>query len=165
MEKDPLVLVFDVGTQSLHQRFEDPFIAVVVDPTRTISAGRVEIGAFRTYPPGYVPPHEAGRKYQSVPLATVEDFGAHAQEYYQVEVTYFKSSLDAKLLDLLWHKYWINTLSSSPLIAVCQITAAGHLLFQELHLITDLYVVFWTLTHKTEQGLQQWAGEGLGRQV
>jgi hypothetical protein len=29
---------------------QEPFLAIVVDPTRTCAAGRVEIGAFRTYP-------------------------------------------------------------------------------------------------------------------
>jgi len=106
----------DVMTQDIQQQ-QGPLIAVVVDPTRTISAGRVEIGAFRTYPKDYKPPLEAGRKYQSVPLAKIEDFGAHANRYYTMDVTYFKSSLDSKLLELLWHKYWINTLSSSPLVA------------------------------------------------
>ena len=32
------------------------------------------------------------------------------------QVSYFKSSLDTQLLDMLWHKYWVNTLASSPLI-------------------------------------------------
>ncbi|KYO26003.1 protein phosphatase 1 regulatory subunit 42 [Alligator mississippiensis] len=32
------------------------------------------------------------------------------------EVSYFKSSLDRKLLELLWNKYWVNTLSSSSLL-------------------------------------------------
>ncbi len=40
----------DVTTQKTNQMFQDPFLAVVIDPNRTISAGRVEIGAFRTYP-------------------------------------------------------------------------------------------------------------------
>ena len=30
----------------------------------------------------------------------------------------FKSSLDNELLALLWNKYWVNTLSQSPLISV-----------------------------------------------
>ena len=46
----------DVGTQSTWQQWEDPFVAVVVDPDRTVSAGKVEIGAFRCYPEGYVAP-------------------------------------------------------------------------------------------------------------
>ncbi|RYF42365.1 MAG: DUF4330 family protein, partial [Cytophagaceae bacterium] len=45
----------DVGTQATQQMWQDPFLAVVIDPDRTISAGKVEIGAFRTYPEGYKP--------------------------------------------------------------------------------------------------------------
>lgn len=37
-------------------------------------------------------------------------------QYYSLDITYFKSSLDCHLLDLLWNKYWVNTLSSSPLL-------------------------------------------------
>jgi COP9 signalosome complex subunit 5 len=40
----------DVGTQKLNQTYSEPFVAIVIDPKRTISAGKVEIGAFRTYP-------------------------------------------------------------------------------------------------------------------
>ena len=32
------------------QQYLDPFLAIVVDPHRTIAAGKVEIGAFRTFP-------------------------------------------------------------------------------------------------------------------
>jgi len=35
-----------------------------------------------------------------------------------MEVSYFKSSLDSHLLDLLWNKYWVNTLSSCSLLTV-----------------------------------------------
>ena len=38
--------------------------------------------------------------------------------YYALDVSYFKSTLDQKLLDSLWNKYWINTLSSSALLTV-----------------------------------------------
>ena len=117
----------DVDTQKLQQQFNDPFVAVVIDPDRTISAGRVEIGAFRTFPDGYKPPESAapaasssddpGTGRQSVPLAKAEDFGAHASRYYPMEVSHFKSSLDSKLLELLWNKYWVQTLSQSPLFS------------------------------------------------
>ena len=40
----------DVNTQQNNQKFNDPYLAVVIDPNRTVSAGKVEIGAFRTYP-------------------------------------------------------------------------------------------------------------------
>ena len=42
----------DVSTQSMNQNFQDPFVAVVIDPVRTISAGKVNLGAFRTYKKG-----------------------------------------------------------------------------------------------------------------
>ncbi|OKL57419.1 COP9 signalosome complex subunit 5 [Talaromyces atroroseus] len=106
----------DVSTQSM-QQMSDPFVAVVIDPDRTISAGKVEIGAFRTYPEGYTAPKEAAEddEYQSIPLNKVEDFGAHASQYYSLEVSHFKSTLDTQLLSLLWNKYWVATLSQSPL--------------------------------------------------
>jgi COP9 signalosome complex subunit 5 len=40
----------DVGTQMTNQKYQEPFLAIVVDPHRTVAAGKVEIGAFRTYP-------------------------------------------------------------------------------------------------------------------
>lgn len=106
----------DVSTQVTQQTFSDPFLAVVIDPDRTISAGKVEIGAFRSYPDNYKPPHTGGDDgYQTIPLAKIEDFGAHADRYYSLEVSHFKSSLDTHLLELLWNKYWVQTISQSPL--------------------------------------------------
>lgn len=66
---------------------------------------------------GYTPPNATQSEYQSVPLSKIEDFGAHANRYYPLEISHFKSSLDTKLLDLLWNKYWVMTLSQSPLIS------------------------------------------------
>lgn len=105
----------DVGTQMQNQQHQDPWLAIVVDPVRTISSGQVQIGAFRTYPKDYTPP-DAVSEYQTIPLEKIEDFGVHCKSYYQLEVSVFKSSLDSKLLDLLWNKYWVSTLSSSPTI-------------------------------------------------
>lgn len=44
----------DVSTQSLNQKMNEPFVAIVIDPHRTMSAGKVEIGCFRTYSDAYV---------------------------------------------------------------------------------------------------------------
>lgn len=70
----------DVSTQMLNQQFQEPFLAVVIDPTRTVSAGKVEIGAFRTYPQGYKPPDEPVSEYQTIPLNKIEDFGVHCKQ-------------------------------------------------------------------------------------
>lgn len=107
----------DVTTQRLNQQGQDPFLAVVIDPTRTCTAGKVEIGAFRTYPDGYKPPNDEPSEYQTVPLDKIEDFGVHCKSYYPLDITYFKSSLDRRLLELLWNKYWVSTMSSSAILA------------------------------------------------
>jgi COP9 signalosome complex subunit 5 len=110
----------DVETEAMQQQFQDPFLAVVIDPDRTISAGKVEIGAFRTYPTDYkpdtVPSMSGDGSGGSVPLAKAAEFGAHADRYYSVSVSHFRSTLDAHLLDQLWHKYWVQTLSQNPLL-------------------------------------------------
>lgn len=104
----------DVDTQFQNQQFQEPFLAVVVDPNRTISAGKVEIGAFRTYPEGFKPP-KTQKQDQSVPLSKAKDYGAHSERYYELDVSFFKSSLDENLLQLLWNKNWASTLSQSTL--------------------------------------------------
>ena len=98
--------------------FQDPFVAIVVDPIRTISAGKVNLGAFRTYPKGYKPPDDGPSEYQTIPLNKIEDFGVHCKQYYSLEISHFKSAPDRKLLESLWNKYWVNTLSSSSLLTV-----------------------------------------------
>merc|ERR1712071_419439 len=99
----------------LNQNYQEPFMGIVVDPVRTISSGKVCLGAFRTFPKGYKPPNEEPSEYQTIPLNKVEDFGVHCKQYYALEVSYFKSALDRRLLDSLWNKYWVSTLSSSSL--------------------------------------------------
>jgi len=108
----------DVNTQMQQQMYSDPFAAVVIDPDRTISAGKVEIGAFRTYPEDYKPERGGGggsEGFETIPMDKIQDFGAYADRYYSMEVSHFKSSLDTQLLESLWNKYWVSTLSSSPL--------------------------------------------------
>lgn len=62
-----------------------------MDPTRTMSAGKVEIGAFRTYPADYKAPDDAPSEYQSIPLAKIEDFGVHCKAYVYFVVTRIKN--------------------------------------------------------------------------
>ncbi|EGT56002.1 hypothetical protein CAEBREN_15614 [Caenorhabditis brenneri] len=107
----------DVSTQTLNQKFQEPWVAIVIDPLRTMSAGKVDIGAFRTYPESFRPPDDAPSEYQSIPLAKIEDFGVHCKRYYSLDVSFFKSQLDAHILTALWNSYWISTLSSSPLFS------------------------------------------------
>ena len=50
------------------------------------------------------------------PVSELERATTH--RYYPLEISYFKSTTDSALLDLLWNKYWVNTLSSNPLLSV-----------------------------------------------
>ena len=44
----------DIGTQSLYQKHQEPFIAIVIDPKRTMASGKVDIGCFRCYPDSHI---------------------------------------------------------------------------------------------------------------
>lgn len=48
----------------------------------------------------------------------IEDFGVHANSYYPLKVEIYKTKLDEQLLDLLWNKYWVATLSQSLIASV-----------------------------------------------
>ncbi|CAN6598045.1 hypothetical protein TRVA0_001S05226 [Trichomonascus vanleenenianus] len=144
----------DVGTQHQNQQFQDPYLAIVVDPNRTIASGKVDIGAFRTFPEGYSDKSGQGG-YQSIPLAKMEDFGVHADRYYALEVSYFKSSLDDKLLELLWSKYWTSTLSQNPLITNMgynteQLQDVASKTEKLVPMLGDVNDPFWLLGDKNE---------------
>eukprot|EP01016_Furgasonia_blochmanni_P025924 TRINITY_DN276_c0_g1_i3.p1 TRINITY_DN276_c0_g1~~TRINITY_DN276_c0_g1_i3.p1 ORF type:complete len:388 (+),score=115.94 TRINITY_DN276_c0_g1_i3:68-1165(+) len=106
----------DVATQSLQQK-TGPQVAVVIDPIRTMTAGKVEIGAFRTYPDGYTPPDKIVVEEQAIPSDKTEDFGVHHHKYYSLEVSFYKNSLDTEMIEVLWNKYWIKTLTNSSLFS------------------------------------------------
>ena len=78
----------DVSTQMLNQQYQEPFLAIVIDPHKTAATGKVDIGAFRTYPQGYKPPEGLDSEFESVPLTKVEDFGAHQNQYAAREKTH-----------------------------------------------------------------------------
>jgi COP9 signalosome complex subunit 5 len=99
---------------------EDPALAIVVDPKQTMSAGRVEIGVFRTYTNVYaekLKQSQAIAGEASMPAEKFQEFGLHAHKYYKVEHSFFKTGTDTELLDRLWNEYWLHTLSSSPLLS------------------------------------------------
>lgn len=64
-------------------------------------------------------------------------------QYYSLDITYFKSSLDCHLLDLLWNKYWVNTLSSSPLLGNGDYVAGQISDLGSLFVINFIYMTFY----------------------
>lgn len=84
-----------------------------IDPHHTMTTGKVDIGAFRTFPADY---RTEGRASQHAALPThkAEDYGAHADRYYALDVELFTTSAERPLFALLWNEYWAHTLCSSP---------------------------------------------------
>ncbi|GMM36410.1 COP9 signalosome catalytic subunit [Saccharomycopsis crataegensis] len=109
----------DVATESLNQKFQDPYLAIVIDPKKTKLDGKVEIGAFRTYPedadvssPANTTTVEMdGSNGTVIPDVKLKDFGAHCSEYYSLDVKVFKSKSDESVLKLLLDNYWISGLT------------------------------------------------------
>ena len=106
----------DVGTQRLNQQFQDPWLAIVIDPNATISNHKVDIGAFRTYAEGTTSTatkQQPSSTHNRLPLSKIEDFGVHADAYYRLSTSTFQSSVDSRIIDYLWSKEWVSTLSQS----------------------------------------------------
>ncbi|KAL7722164.1 MPN domain-containing protein [Entamoeba marina] len=106
----------DCATEKLHQSINDPWIAVVVDPVTTSTNGKIEIGAFRTFPEGFKPDSKGDMK-KVLPRDKIQDFGSYYDAYYTLKVELYKTKLDDQVLQLLWHEYWINTLASTAIIS------------------------------------------------
>lgn len=127
----------DVATQSLNQQFQDPYLAIVVDPERTMANGKVEIGAFRTYTDDYIKSTKIGTasnpislgtspfmrksagkkstqdKVKDIPNEKMQDFGLHSSKYYSLSIDIFRSNMDHLILKNLWNKFWISNLLGS----------------------------------------------------
>ncbi|ODV74585.1 Mov34/MPN/PAD-1 family protein, partial [Cyberlindnera jadinii NRRL Y-1542] len=94
----------DVGTQSLNQQFQDPYLAIVVDPMRTLTDGKVEIGAFRTYTEEYIKANMGNIIASShIPQEKAKDFGMHSSKYYSLSIHVFRSNIDHMILSNLWN--------------------------------------------------------------
>lgn len=114
----------DVATQKLNQDFQDPYLAIVIDPIRTINTGKVEIGAFRTLPDNYksnevkskdgngTSARGVNQKFDSKKIKKLkqQDFGSHADKYYSLDIEIFKSKQDDVLLNILRSESWMNNL-------------------------------------------------------
>jgi len=86
-------------------------LAIVIDPVRTMASGKIDIGAFRCFPLDYAPPGETALDEQVIPMDKIEDWGVHYKRYYSLDVTFFMNNLEHENIEVLWNKYWINTIT------------------------------------------------------
>lgn len=113
----------DVSTQLQWQRAEDPhgnpWLAIVIDPLRSLAKGRPEMQSFRVYPPEYTAPlnETPDGKIISDESQRLERWGSCWNRYYQLEMDYFLSSLGSKLMGILSEQFlWMRTLSATPML-------------------------------------------------
>lgn len=104
----------DVATQMLYQEHQDPFLAVVIDPLRTMESGRVEIGAFRTFPSGHKGEDPTGGNSTSsqVPQDRIAAFGMHSDKYYSLKVNYKLSHEERVALQAMSRHNWVDSLGN-----------------------------------------------------
>lgn len=111
----------DLSTQLQWQRAEDPhgnpFVAIVVDPLRSIHTGTPTLKAFRAYPPEYNSPVENECPSSEVILEEskrLELWGSCWSRYYELGIEYYMSSHARKVLGSLTEDYlWMRTLTAT----------------------------------------------------
>lgn len=110
----------DVGTQLQWQRAEDPhgnpWLAIVLDPLRSLAKSRPELQAYRVYPPEYTAPENETPDGTVVVEANprLERWGSCWNRYYVLELDYFTSRLGKKVMHTLSEKFlWMRALGTS----------------------------------------------------
>eukprot|EP00903_Cladosiphon_okamuranus_P009917 g9414.t3 len=113
----------DISTQLSWQRAEDPhgnpWLAIVVDPLRSLAKSRPEFGAFRVYPPEFSAPlnETPDGKIVTDDTQRVELWGSCWNRYYSLEIEYFMSSLASDVMGILTENFlWMRTLGSTPIL-------------------------------------------------
>jgi COP9 signalosome complex subunit 5 len=110
----------DVQTQQMWQRALDPkWIAIVVDPLRSLAKQVPDMMCFRVYPPEYSGKQEECPDGKKVAEETARSsrWGKLHYRYYALKVEYFVSELGRAMLDILARKHsWIRVLASSAIL-------------------------------------------------
>lgn len=113
----------DISTQLQWQRAEDPhgnpFLAIVVDPLRSLAKGNPELKAFRAYPPEFTNPVQNQCPDGSIineEQVRLEKWGSCSSAYYELDVEYFMSTGARNVLSLLNRNFlWMRALGSTPM--------------------------------------------------
>ena len=113
----------DITTQLQWQRSEDPhgnpFVAIVIDPLRSLAKGRPELSAFRVYPPDYQPPMNQTPDGTLVAddRVRVEKWGACWNRYYKLDTSFYMSRIASTTLSILKNNFlWHNSFACTPML-------------------------------------------------
>jgi len=103
----------DVGTQLAWQASSPWWLAIVVDPLRSLFRSMPDMGAYRCYPAAYDPPASTlpDGSVAVDPQWTLQRWGNSYSRYYELNIEYFTSSVSNALLQSMRKELW-----SMPLI-------------------------------------------------
>lgn len=108
----------DVGTQFSWQNQLDPWVALVVDPLRSLTRREPDIQAFRCYPIAYTPPaRECPDGTEADDETKQQRWGKVANRYYCLSVSYFMSACGGNLLSILARNHlWMRVLAGASIM-------------------------------------------------
>lgn len=112
----------DISTQLQWQRAEDPhgnpFLAIVVDPLRSLAKNKPELKAFRVYPPEYSSPIADQCPDGSIcedGKSRLEKWGSCWNRYYELDLEYFMSKSARNVMNILTRNFlWMRKLGTTP---------------------------------------------------
>jgi COP9 signalosome complex subunit 5 len=105
----PYMSEIDVATHRQNQAAYHAYVALVVDPISTVVTGKVQLGAYITYPP------DSKRDSEVPPPDLIQKYGSAAYKYYELELMYYRTPLDTVVLSDIITKSYGQAISCSPL--------------------------------------------------
>jgi len=108
----------DVGTQRDYQNQYPVWTAIVCDPLRSLAKQEPQLGAYRIYPPSHNPPaNQAPDGTFGEKEDLVARWGHVYSRYYQLDMSYFMSSVGSRFLSIMSrNNLWVRVLSSTPML-------------------------------------------------
>jgi len=108
----------DVQTQTGWQNSIPTWVAIVVDPLRSLAKQEPEFGAFRVFPPNFSPQQDEAPDGTFMPKdSRMVRWGVSAERYYALKISFFMSSLGRRVLDTMSkNSLWIRILASSSIM-------------------------------------------------
>ena len=94
----------------------NPWLALVIDPLYSLAHEKIQVKAFRVYPPDHDPPanQTPDGKIVKDDKVRIAKWGACWNRYYELKVKYFISSMAKKTLKVLSDKFsWQKILIGS----------------------------------------------------
>jgi COP9 signalosome complex subunit 5 len=112
----PFLSEIDVKTQRNNQTGYGAFCALVIDPINTASSGKVQLGGYITLPydERTIDSREADDAVLRDPVK-MEKYGSAADRYYELEIRYFKTAMDTKVLSDVITRSYGQAIACSPL--------------------------------------------------